>query len=410
MPFTSFTVTLSGNTIIGTPNPLFTRLQSATGIIADGPKFTLHSQTSVTDPTIFFGAMRQHFPTNASHPDYSNLTVLGVRELQVSTPTNQYLYQVDYVQTDSGGVPFEVTSVSDLVAQPPRVERVNYDYYQVPAYVDSFGNPKINSSGDAFDPPNPIEHARVVATLSWWEIGYAGEEWVNFINHLNNAPAVVPGYGLCATRTARIVSIAPAAGFNPYLTAIATTSGTASHDDFITWGTGKNGYFGAIVGTGGAFTVINPTAGVSVGDSFSGTASGFTATATSATWLPPAKIFCTVEIRPDGFDIPDIDQGSRAWWNDGTHTTLQQITQNGVRTGADVLLRGGAPSTYAANSSDQTYGAASVNGTAGHWSTATSNDYLLARVTLGQVNRTSNGLIDLITFKDIPDVDFSGLF
>lgn len=392
-----------------TPNPLSPSHIDAYGVMSNGENYTIKANGGTASSDAFYNAIRTAYPTNATHPVYSNLTVIGHRETRVDSPNTLYSYVVEYAQTDSGGVPGDVVNQLQLITLPPRVESIQWDFYQQPSWVDAFDNPKINSAGDSFDPPRSVEKSRGIVTISCWQSGYAADTWKPFGGKLNDAPVVIPGLGLCDTRTARVLSIRPASGFSPYLTITATITGTATHGDPLSWTGGFTGYYGALAGTGNQFTVINATGSVAVGDAFTdeNTSSSFAATATVAATSLPLKLFFVIEWRETGFDYLDIDQGSRGWWKNGTQSAaISQIFIQGSLAGATVNLRGGVPSSFASNPSDNTY--TSLN-SGGNWDVSTTNDYLLARVLSGEVFRTQNGLTDLILFQDDSSISFHGL-
>ena len=413
----SYTVTLTSGTFTLTRNPLVPSHDCAFGVLTDAMVWSVQAGTKSAPRTAssdeFLKAIRQQFPANATHPAFDNLTVIGVQEISVGSPNSLYSYKVNYAQTDSGGVPPDVSNTADLLETPPRVESVAWDFYQEPCERDTHGDPIINSAGDTENPAGSTERSRGVVTISFWAQGYDADNWKPFSGKLNSKPTVVPGLGLCDTRTARVLSIRPASGFNPYLTVPATITGSATHGDALSWNGGGVGYYGALatVGTQSAFTIVNPNLSVASGDTFTddNTASTFAATATAAAVQVPVKVFAVIEWRETGFDTWDIDQGQRGAWkpSNTSASTLSQIFNKGALCGADIPLRGGVPSAALTDSAtSQTYTSLPAPGT---WDAATTNDHLAARVLAGTVNRTSNGMIDFVQFQRLDEIDFVGL-
>jgi hypothetical protein len=392
-------------TFVITANPLLPTLHSAFGVLQDAPIFSVRANGGTASYDQFFNALRTAYPTNQTHPTYSNLTVVGHRCIDAASPNSLYRFAVDYAQTDSGSVPADTSSAADLLLLPPRVESLVPDFYQEPCEVDQYGKPIINSAGDQKSPAGITERSRIKVTISMWKPGFNGDLYKPLFGKLNKAPVVIPGIGLCGAREARVISIGPAAGFAACITIPATISGSANYGDFITGGS-ATGYFGTLttIGTQSAFTLVNYSGGIHAGDTFTGGTSSFSAVVTSTLPITMVKIFTTIEWRETGFDTVDIDEGQRAWWQDlpSNAVSLAQIFNRGALCGPDIPLKEGVPSAaWASGGTDKTYTGGSPLGL---WHVG--SDALAARVTAGEVNRTTSGLIDLITFQRLLDTAF----
>jgi hypothetical protein len=402
------------------PSPTFQIVEDPTrraigctfGTPVDRIVYTVTCTNGTADPTAFFNAIRGQYPSNSSHPIYTNMSVVAHVPLTVESPNTCYKFAVDYAQPESGTVPADVTSETQLLTLPPRVESLQQDFYQEPCEFDQYGNAITNSAGDPFDPPGYVERSRHVVVLSKWVLGFDSDTYGDYLGKLNTLPVVIPGLGYCDTRHVRCLSIRPSGGYNPYIAVTVTgVSGTAQSGDLLNWGSDGSGYFNSL--SNGTLVIINPTADLNanqtITDVAGGTASTLTCTVSVGDQVVPIKIFMVFECRETGFDFPQIDRGQQGWALNGTNNTKTPInlTSSVSAIEGTVPLIQGVPSAFAVNHNDTTY-SPGPNGYVWNPST-TQTDQLLSVLNASEMSRSTVGLISTLTFERLSDIDFNTL-
>ena len=307
-----------------TEDPTYTGASNTLGTPGDIKQYTLLVTNGVAaEPSQALSYLTSQWKTGQIHPDpvWGGVVVVKQQIVSVKAPSSCFIGQVTF------GVllinpPQDVTDFPSLLNTPAKVESISPEFFQEIDEFDIFGDPICNSAGDMFDPPGMVDKVRVLLVVSRFKTSYVGSTYLPFFGILNDQAYKMPGLGLCAIRTVRCLAIRPASGFNATANVpISGLTGTFNPGDTLTWPTGGTGSVVATLNSNTILQVLNPSISFASGVTIT-SSSGGTCTVSTTTVIPPVKVLWIFEYRPDGFDRPITDKGTRGWWTDGSNISL----------------------------------------------------------------------------------------